>query len=83
MNTAGLLKAGLELVVSAGVSSIVTAAVKTYIPVDAGTVKKIVMVVGGYALSSMVAHKTSEYVNETVTSGYEAIFNTQTKTEND
>lgn len=62
-----VIKAGVKLVVSFGVGSIVTNAVTFTTPVAAmGTLKRVAIGIGSFAMSAFASEKIADYADEKV-----------------
>lgn len=65
MDTFKIVKGISSLAVSVGAGAIVTNAIKATTPEDVKMIKKIVITIGGFAVSGIVADAASRYSNKT------------------
>lgn len=79
MNKLNILKSATGMIVSAGAGTIVGNAIKASTPADVKTVNKVLIAVGGFALTGMVGEMASKYATDSIDEVAEA-FN---KTVND
>lgn len=79
MNKLNILKSATGMIVSAGAGAIVGNAIKASTPADVKTVGKVLIAVGGFALTGMVGEMASKYTSDSIDEVAEA-FN---KTKND
>jgi hypothetical protein len=75
MNPLKVIKATTGIVVSFGAGAIVNNAIKATTPADVHAIKKIALVIGGFAVSGIVADAAVKYSNKTFDDVDEAIKN--------
>lgn len=73
MNWLSISKELLKFVASTGAATVVTHAIKSTTPANIGTINKVLVGAGTFALSSMVASKVAAYVDEEVNKTFDQI----------
>jgi 3-methyladenine DNA glycosylase AlkC len=73
MKTLGILKMVAELAVSTGVGAIVSNASRAAVPENARLVKKVVVAIGTFVLSNLVADQAVKYTNEKIENGLDEL----------
>lgn len=82
MNPFNAIKATTGLVVSMGAGAIINNAIRATTPEDIKMIRKITIVVGGVAVSGLVADAAVKYSNKTFDDIKEAFTNATTKVHN-
>lgn len=73
MNPIGLITTVAGLVAASGAGAVVGNAVKASTPANLKTINKVLIGVGGFVLSSMVADQASKHVKTVITDNVDAI----------
>ena len=66
MNKLNILKSATGLIVSAGAGTIVGNAIKASTPADVKTAGKVLIAVGGFALTGMVGEMAAKYATDSI-----------------
>lgn len=85
MNKLNILKSATGMIVSAGAGAIVGNAIKMSTPADVKTIGKVLIAVGGFALSGMVGEAASKYTSDSIdelADGFAAFSTTPTEDNN-
>lgn len=83
MNKLNLLKSTTGLIVSAGAGAVVGNAIKASTPEDVKTAGKVLIVIGGAVLSSMVGDMASKYTADSIDDVAEGLKKSTTETDED